>query len=131
LIREKRCEDQSGFGGGVARIVDQYRSAVCLRVAMDQCADIVILGDEYSCLRGGFSRLRFIARICCRLRCISDIVTDRPQGANRLRHDIGIEAHPIRRRFRSQELGDSGNVALRVIKQGRGRGTLLQLPHFR
>ena len=55
-VRGKRCENQRRFRRGLAKVVHQQNAAVRLRVAVDQHADIVVLGDKDSSLGGGFGQ---------------------------------------------------------------------------
>ena len=52
------------FGAGIAQIVDQQHAGVRLPIAMDQRADVVILGNEYPAARYRFGKQSTIARIC-------------------------------------------------------------------
>jgi hypothetical protein len=56
LMRGQRSEDELRFGRSVAQIIQKQNPAVWAQVAMDQGADVVVLGEEDSPFRDGLSQ---------------------------------------------------------------------------
>lgn len=69
-----------------------------LPITMDQCADIMVLGDDDPPLSDGLSQQSLVARILRSLAKIGDIVAGSSHCVNSLGHNVGIgeEAHLFR-----------------------------------
>ncbi len=71
------------------------------QIAMDQCANVMVLCDEDSPFCDGLSQQGFIARICRPLAYVNGIMAGIAHCAHCLCHDVGIgkDTHAIRRRL--------------------------------
>jgi len=94
-------QDQTGLRLGVAQVVQKQDAAVSSHVAVNQCADVMVLCDEASSFPGRLSQQGFIARIRRSLADIDHVVACLSHRAHGQRHDVGVrkDAQAIRRRW--------------------------------
>ena len=99
-VRGKSGNNESRLGCGIAQVVHQQHAAVRARIAVDQSANVMVLGEKDPIFPDGLRQQGLVTGIRCTLGGMDDIVAALAQGTDGLCHDVGIgeDAHAIQRR---------------------------------